>query len=399
MMPPVKYVSLFSGAGGLDIGLERAGLQAVSLCEVEPQFCQTLRANRDRQCSDGRAYFADSEIFERDIQTLSGRELAGDRAIELVVGGPPCQSFSSSGKQKSILDPRGSLVLDFLRIVDEIRPKAFLFENVRGLVTARDASGEPGGVIRDLFQRFWQIGYSCRATLLNSADYGSYQRRVRCFIIGTKQGRPPHFPAPTHQKQADLFSTPWRSLREFLERYADRDRENYTFPTPALAAELSPLPNGTGLKSRGKSEKTRPGGHWGYRQGTFIADLTQPARTVTGSSSQDWVRWNGDLRRLTLREVMLLQGFPGDWEICGTKAQQFKQVGNAVPTVFGELLGQTLAEFLQNYPTSPPVPLDLPRAFEGYISYTKKDHAKNVASRTVHQQFAASDRPQQKTMD
>jgi DNA (cytosine-5)-methyltransferase 1 len=222
---------------------------------------------------------------------------------------------------------------------------------------------------------------------LNSADYGSYQRRVRCFIIGTRHGLPPHFPEPTHQKQANLFHPAWRSLQEFLEQYADCDRSQYVFPTESSAQELSILPNGTGLKSRGKSEKTRPGGHWGYRQGTFIADLSLPARTVTGSSSQDWVRWNGDLRRLTLREVMLLQGFPEDWEVCGTKTQRFKQVGNAVPVVFGELLGRTILEFLQNYPISPPQFIGIPQSFEGYITYTKKDHAKNISSRTVHKQF------------
>jgi DNA (cytosine-5)-methyltransferase 1 len=390
MTQNANYVSLFSGAGGLDLGLERAGLRPISLCEIEPQFCRSLRANRDRLCQKTRTYFSDSVIFEQDIKTLSGHELTRGYEIDIVVGGPPCQSFSSSGNQKSILDPRGSLVMEFVRIINEIRPKIFLFENVRGLITARDATGEPGGVVRDLFRQFWQAGYSCRAALLNSADYGSYQRRVRCFIIGTRHGLPPHFPEPTHQKQANLFHPAWRSLQEFLEQYADCDRSQYVFPTESLAQELSVLPNGTGLKSRGKSEKTRPGGHWGYRQGTFIADLSLPARTVTGSSSQDWVRWNGDLRRLTLREVMLLQGFPEDWEVCGTKTQKFKQVGNAVPVVFGELLGCIILDFLRNYPVSPPQFIGLPQSFEGYITYTKKDHAKNLSARTVHKQFEKS---------
>jgi DNA (cytosine-5)-methyltransferase 1 len=84
---------------------------------------------------------------------------------------------------------------------------------------------------------------------------------------------------------------------------------------------------------------------------------------------------------------MLLQGFPEDWEVCGTKTQRFKQVGNAVPVVFGELLGRTILEFLQNYPISPPQFIGIPQSFEGYITYTKKDHAKNISSRTVHKQF------------
>ncbi len=382
-----NYVSLFTGAGGLDIGLERAGFKALSLCEIEEVFCKTLEANQGCTHADGIDYFKETRILDADIRDLAGADLAFDVDLDLVVGGPPCQAFSSSGKQLSVLDPRGTLVNEFVRMVDELRPRMFLFENVRGLVTARDSKGEPGGVIRGLLDRFQELGYSCRATLLNSADFGSYQRRVRCFIVGSMRGTAPLFPEPTHQKTADMFYPQWRSLRSFLEEHADPDEDSYTFPTENLGQQLRDLPDGAGLKSAGRAEKTRPGGHWGYRQGTFIADLSLPARTVTGSASQDWVRWAGVLRRLTLNEVKLLQGFPLDWEILGTKAQRFKQVGNAVPTVFGELLGEMIQTFLKSYPDTPPVRLDMPKAFKGYIDYTKRDHERNADSRVVHRKF------------
>jgi len=386
-MPGPTYISLFSGAGGLDIGLERAGLRAVSLCEIESVFCDTLEANQCSTHADGHEYFKDAKICNADIQDLAGIDLAGNEQVDLVVGGPPCQAFSSSGKQLSVLDPRGLLVNEFFRIIDEIRPRMFLFENVRGLVTARDSTGEPGGVIRSLLDRFWEAGYSCRATLLNSADYGSFQRRVRCFIIGSENGRAPQFPEPSHQKQGSMFCLPWKSIGEFLNNYADQNKEGYTFPTEALSSQLCDLPDGTGLKSKGRAEKTRPGGHWGYRQGTFIADLSLPARTVTGSACQDWVRWDGLLRRLTLEEVKMLQGFPSDWEILGTKAQKLKQIGNAVPTVFGKLLGEVITCFLRDFPDSPPEFIEMPHSFRGYIDYTIKDHARNAESRTVHTKF------------
>ena len=168
-----------------------------------------------------------------------------------------------------------------------------------------------------------------------------------------------------------------------------QDKENYIFPTETLARQLCDLPNGTGLRSKGRTEKTRPGGHWGYRQGTFIADLSLPARTVTGSASQDWIRWNGLLRRLTLEEVKLLQGFPCDWEILGKKAQQFKQIGNAVPAVFGELLGKVIACFLDDLPKGSAEFIELPQSFRGYIDYTKRDHARNAESRTVYAKFGS----------
>jgi DNA (cytosine-5)-methyltransferase 1 len=386
-----NYVSLFSGAGGLDIGLERAGLRARSLCEIEPVFCETLKCNSEFRHADGLEYFASADILNADVRELSASDLnTCGESVDLVVGGPPCQAFSSAGKQLSVLDPNGMLVAQFYRLIDELQPRMFLFENVRGVVTARDANGEPGGVVKGLLNSFKEIDYSCRAGLLNSADYGAFQRRVRCFIVGTRCGQAPSLPVPTHQRTPSLFSNGWRSLGEFLDTHEDTNEALFTYPTEALAVQLAALKDGSGLKSMGKRERTRPGGHWGYRQGTFIADQTLPARTVTGSASQDWVRRDGVLRRITLREAKLLQGFPEDWIIKGTKAKRFKQIGNAVPASFGELLGTMIRDFLSAYPDTPPVHLDMPKEFKGYIDYTKKDHARNHASRSVHKNFGTT---------
>lgn len=389
MRGALKYVSLFSGAGGLDIGLERVGLHAVSLNEIDSDFCDTLRVNGGSERIGGRKYFGQAAVHNADVRELSAADVSLGQEIDLVVGGPPCQAFSSSGKQLSVLDPRGALVQEFYRLIDGVRPRMFLFENVRGVVTARGKSGEPGEVIRGLLQSFGEIGYSCRAGLLNSADYGSYQRRVRCFIVGSRAGKAPLFPRPIHaNKRGDLFLKPWRTLGEFLDLHEDGDSSGYTFPTESLGSQLSVLPDGSGLKSMGRKEPTRPGGHWGYRQGTFIADQAKPARTVTGSTSQDWIRRSGLIRRLTLKEVQVLQGFPGDWLFMGTKAKRYKQVGNAVPSVFGEVLGREIVHFLSEFPQGAPVPVPLPDSFKDYIAYTKRDHARNAEARTVHLPFS-----------
>lgn len=382
-----RYVSLFSGAGGLDIGLERAGLEPVSMCEIEKVFCNTLEANQGWEHSDGRTYLSHAKIINADIREVSHKDLFSGSCLDLLVGGPPCQAFSSSGKQLSVLDSRGALVSEFYRMVDALKPKMFLFENVRGLLTARDKSGEPGGVITELIHILEEAGYSCRAGLLNSADYGAYQRRVRCFILGSRKGVAPNFPEPQFHKGIGLFEAPWRSLRDFLCTHADEDESNFTYPSKALYEQLAGISDGSGIKSPGKAEATRPGGHWGYRQGTFIADLNLPARTVTGSASQDWIRWNGKLRRLTFNEVKLLQGFPEDWLVCGTKAHQYKQIGNAVPTVFGEELGRVIVSHLQNFPTTKPVHIGVPASFKSYMEYTKRDHSRNKDSRKVHLHF------------
>ena len=243
-------------------------------------------------------------------------------------------------------------------------------------------------MIEDLFRRLQSMGYSCRAQLLNSADFGSYQRRVRCFIFGVKHGTAPAFPDPTHAADSAGGSIPrHRTLGEFLSDHADKDDGGYVYPSRSLGEALSLLPDGSGIKSAGISEPTRPGGHWGYRQGTFIADKSKPARTVTGSASQDWVRWNGKTRRLTLLEVKLLQGFPSDWDIAGGSSKSFKQIGNAVPAVFGELLAGTIARHITSVASGYPVQNDLPMSFRRCIDYTVRDQAKNGSARKRHRQF------------
>ena len=171
-----RCISLFSGAGGLDIGFERAGFSTVSLCELELQFAETLRQNQGWLHCDGHSYFVDAAILQNDIREVTAKQLTRGETVDCLLGGPPCQAFSSSGKQKSVLDPRGSLVSQFVRMVEEVRPRSFLFENVRGIVTARDQTGRPGGVIRKIISDFEELGYSCRAGLLNAADYGAFQR-------------------------------------------------------------------------------------------------------------------------------------------------------------------------------------------------------------------------------
>ncbi len=132
-----------------------------------------------------------------------------------------------------------------------------------------------------------------------------------------------------------------------------------------------------------RSEPTRPSGHWGYKQGTFVAEQSLPSRTVTAASTQDWIRLaDGSLRRLTLRECAALQGFPAEWEFIGAKTSQFRQVGNAVPSVFGRILGVAVAKALQEYRQRRPASEPLPDTFRAAVEYTKRDHERNAVART-----------------
>ncbi len=396
-------VSIFTGAGGLDIGIERAGFDVLSTLEIHPSYCETVRNMKERRIAipgTDRTYFQHANVMQGDIRKISAQDMLGRRkTVDCLVGGPPCQAFSSAGKQDSIFDERGTLVYEYLRLLKEIRPKVFLFENVRGLVTAKGNSDEPGEVLKGLLKMFAELGYSCRASLLNSADYGSPQRRVRCFVLGSSIAAAPEIPLPTHMEHPvdSLFEKErrarWMTLGDYLKTSADMDKSHWILPTEKARAVLSGIPDGKGLKSPGVAEATRPNGHWGYRQGMFIADQSKPARTVTGSSSQDWIRLpDGTLRRLTLREVAGLQGFPPEWEFAGSIANQYQQVGNAVPTVFGEVLGKALIAYLQGgwKRAAQQRAIDISDDIERSIRYTKRDNARNGAFRARRQRQLAS---------
>jgi DNA (cytosine-5)-methyltransferase 1 len=399
-----NMVSLFSGAGGLDIGLERAGFVTLAATDFDADCAATLRHNRAARVPiggcDGRVHLDESRIIHEDIAGVSAADLVEPgTSVVLVAGGPPCQPFSSAGRQLALSDPRGQLFHHFVRIVDELRPSFVLFENVRGLITARGPCGLPGEALDAVIRAFEAIGYATSCRLLNSADYGSAQRRVRFFMIASRLPSLPDFPEPTHAGTAGNGQGRWLTLGDFLSSTQEPADADVVRPRPELDALLRDLPDGSGLRSAGRREPTRPGGHWGYKQGTFIADQTKPARTVTAASTQDWIRLpNGSFRRLTAEECAGLQGFPRDWKFIGSRASQYRQVGNAVPIAFGECLGRSLAAAVDLpqdacSPSTKATSAPLPSSFVVAINYTKRDDDRNGHVRPRSPRFARTSCP------
>ncbi len=388
-------VSLFSGAGGLDVGLERAGFKVVVATDFDRDCVASLRASQKARIAipnaGDRPYLDGTRIIEAAVEDLQPSDLVPEDAQRgwrpaVLAGGPPCQPFSSAGKMLSLDDPRGQLFYHFVRLARGLRPHLILFENVSGLVTARGPSGQPGEALILVKEAFESLGYGARFALLNAADYGSPQRRVRCFMVASRLEPLPEFPVPTHSEDggATLFGgmQPWATLGEFLGGRGSPTAFEIERPSTALAAKLADVPLGSGLKSHGARETTRPGGHWGYKQGTWIADPSRPARTVTAATAQDWVREpDGNLRRLTWRECAALQGFPEEWVFVGKKASRFRQIGNAVPAVFGEAIGRSLADALRCQRRRRAASAPLPERFAKAIEYTRREHARNGASR------------------
>ena len=345
-------VDLFAGAGGLSGGLERAGFHSLAVVDNDPTAVETLKATRDSAVTvpgSDRTYLEGSNVVLGDIRELTAGDLIGTakgrrKKLDLVAGGPPCQPFSSAGKQRGLADPRGSLFRDFVRIVDELDPKYVLFENVRGLLTAKGPSGRSGEALSIIQTCFEEIGYACKFAILNSADHGAAQRRVRLFMFGVKGRSLPDFPRQTHAKQGrtgDLFAPePWLGLGAALKRMARPPLEELVFPSGSRESALRALLPGTGLKSGGIVESNRPSGHWGYRQDSFLADCDLPARTIRTATTPDWILdEEHGLRRLHWTECAQLQGFDPRWQFRGTVAAKFRQIGNAVEGTTAEALG------------------------------------------------------------
>ena len=386
-----RTISVFSGAMGLDIGLENTKRFEVLACvEIEPSFCETIRANRQA----GKLN-SDLKVFEGDINCIDPQEVLDacglvPGEVDLLVGGPPCQSFSTAGKRRTTQDPRGTLLWQFLRYVEVMRPKFFLMENVRGLLSAalnhrpiadRPEKGGrplrkdemPGSVVRlfakDL-QKIPNNHYHMDCFEVNAVNYGAPQLRERVLFIGNRYNVAVDFPDPTHGsprttearqlrllKDAGQGLKPWRTLGDAISHVEDPGDILMDF-SPRKKKFLSRVPPGSNWRSLPvELQKESMGRAWyakGGRSGWWRRlsfDLPCPTLVTMPNHASTALSHPTEVRALTLKEYALVQEFPEDWEFCGTPAQQYAQVGNAVPVRLGEVAGEVIAEELNQLRT------------------------------------------------
>ncbi|QLQ17855.1 MAG: DNA cytosine methyltransferase [Exiguobacterium profundum] len=380
-----NFISMFSGVSGLDLGFEQVGWTRRFASDLDADAVATLRANTR---PEDRALVGQDDIRllgASDVLARAGGLVKGD--LVAIVGGPPCQSWSSAGHQMGLADERGQLFRHFIKLANSLDPRFIVMENVRGLLTARGLDGEPGSALALLREDLRQEGWQTTVSLLNAADYGVAQRRVRLFLIAHRTGDCPDFPKATHSKEATVGLKKWVSLKQLLTTVRPVTEEEVIRPTPKLAAELAKIEPGSGVKSPGKIEATRPSGHWGYKQGAFIADPALPARTVTASTAQDWIIDPAHgIRRLCPRECAAIQSFPATWYWEGKQASVYRQIGNAVPPRLAYAVASSLLRHIANElaPSERTVvnelsPLD--KRLVAAIAYTKRDDARNGESR------------------
>ena len=355
-----KFISLFSGAMGLDIGLEKAGFEPLLCVENDKSAVETIKANRPNlQVFDGSI----TDINKEKIVNMIGNI----EDIDLIAGGPPCQSFSVFGKRLGIKDARGQLIFEFLRLVDEIRPKTFIMENVRGLLSmslipnnktvkaSEKRLQAKGSLMQSLFEEYKKLGYSIDCYVVNAVNYGAPQLRERVIIIGNRMGIRSSFPEPTHSNREEDNLLPFKTLGDAIgpnSNFKDNCPEVMDF-SPRKLGYLAQIPEGGNwrslpveiqMDSMGKSWYLKGGRSAYWRKLSFAFPsptvVTMPNHAGTSMCHPQ------ELRAISVGEAAAIQEFPSSWIFKGTTTEKFKQIGNAVPVRLAELAGKEAANLI-----------------------------------------------------
>lgn len=302
----MRIISLFSGAGGLDLGLIWAGNEIIWANDIDADAVATYKEN------------ISEHIICADIKNIDVSELPD---ADVVVGGFPCQGFSQANLRRVIDDPRNFLYRFFYQTIKEKQPKYFIAENVKGILSIGK-----GEAIKQIISDFQEAGYLTEVYKVNMADYGVPQTRQRVIIIGQRVDISPEmifrFPKQTHGK--DGVPMPWKTIKEAIDRFPDPDQPN-------------DVVNHTYSKY-----KVVYRDFTAHRQ----TDPDKPSPTILargngGGGVCAIPHYNGK-RRLTIRESAAVQTFPDDFHFVGAQNSCYRQIGNAVPPLFAKMLGEEL---------------------------------------------------------
>jgi len=303
----MKVVSLFAGVGGLDLGFIRAGHKVIWANDSYADAAETYRLN------------IGDHIVCKDIAEVSSVDIPDH---DILTGGFPCQGFSVANMQRTQHDHRNQLYLHLLRVLRDKQPPYFLAENVKGILSLAK-----GAVFEMIIQDFEDAGYHVKYKVLNAADYGVPQNRLRVFIIGVRHGvtRGVEFPEPTHSKPSECKKgqKSWVSIGNALKG----------IPEPEVSSH--------GLKNHTYSKfKLKFNGYLGNR----AIDPDKPAPTVTARGDDKGgvvvLHHPNNNRRMSARELAATQSFPLDFKFAGNRSSQYRQIGNAVPPLLAEAMAR-----------------------------------------------------------
>lgn len=331
-----KVIELFAGAGGLAIGMEKAGLKCVALNEIDKWACQTLRKNRPNW-----------NVLEGDIKDFSFEEYYG--SVDLVTGGFPCQAFSYAGKKLGLNDARGTLFYEFARVVKEVMPPVCIGENVRGLL-----SHEKGKTLEGMISILDEIGYNVvPVKVLKAINYKVPQKRERLIMVGIRKDIGVEYQYPKKHNKIYNLKDALKKGDLFDKNVPKSDGAKYPESKKQIL-DLIP-PKGYWRDLPVDLQKEYMGGSFYLGGGkTGMArriGWDEPCLTLTCSPAQKQTeRCHPDeTRPFTVREYARIQTFPDTWKFEGSTSQQYKQIGNAVPVNLGQEVGYSVVKFLNDY--------------------------------------------------
>ncbi|MCX7129686.1 DNA cytosine methyltransferase [Aeromonas sp.] len=354
-------ISFFSGAMGLDLGIESAGFDLRLACEVD-KFCrQTISLNRPKS-----ALLGDVNNYSKD-DILKSAGLDEKDEISLIVGGPPCQAFSTAGKRKAFQDERGNVFIKFIELAISLNPKYFIIENVRGLLscplvhkphnergiefTESAEDSMKGGALNYILKMIKSSGYAYSFNLYNSANFGTPQIRERVIIVCSRNGVKPPYIEPTHS-ESGLFGLPlWNNLYSCIHDINEHEHLNFPEKRIKFYKKLKPGQNWRNLSEEdqknamGKSYFSGGGKTGFFRRLSWDKPaptlVTHPAMPATDLAHPE------ENRPLSIQEYKRIQEFPDDWIIAGPLIQKYKQIGNAVPVSVGLAAGRLIMKLIK----------------------------------------------------
>lgn len=360
----IPVVSLFSGAMGLDLGLVQAGFRIAVAVERDPVAAETIRTNRPRL-----------PLIEKQIEDVTTQEILEAGKIEagsdfVIVGGPSCQAFSTAGQRRSLGDPRGGMFREFIRVVRESRPRFFVMENVKGLLSAAirhrplkergpgypelEPDEELGSAFRLIANELQELGYYTVFDVLDSANYGTPQIRKRLVFIGSRDGELIRMPRPTHNEDGCGGLKAWVRLKDAI---GDLKEESPTFyrTCPSKEKYIKLVPAGGNWRDLPDDLRQEALGNayvsWGGRSGFFrrlSMDKPSPALTTRPDSKATMLFHPVEIRPLSVGEYARIQQFPDNWSFAGSIRQQYRQVGDAVPVGLGKAIGRALKKAMRS---------------------------------------------------
>lgn len=355
-------LSFFSGAMGLDQGIEKAGFDIRLACEIDKYCRQTIALNRPEM-----ALLGDISEYSPD-EVLSFAGLNRDDDVDLIVGGPPCQAFSTAGKRNGFNDERGNAFLTYLSTALDIRPKYLVIENVRGLLSCPmkhrphemrgadfpklDLDELPGGALNFVLSIIEKHGYAYSFNLYNAANFGTPQSRERVVIICSRDGKKPPFLQPTHSETGANGLEVWRTFKEATQGI--EAHHHLTFPEKRLkyyrilkeGQNWRNLPEVLQKEAMGNSYYSG-GGKTGFLR-RLAWDKPSPTLVTHPAMPATDLAHPIENRPLSIEEYKRIQEFSDEWKLAGPLMEQYKQVGNAVPGSLGFSIGSLVAALLNS---------------------------------------------------